>query len=291
MPGPPSCPAEFRSPSRRRRAAFFCVALTLAIPHAADAGAWAQKTGEYYFKLSALTATYREEFDEAGTRVPRSGGMGELSDFSLGAYLEYGIDDDWTLVASAPYKRLTDERTLAAGIARESNRRLGDLELRLRRPLRLQPLVISVALGGKIPLGYPARLDTRVPVGTGKIDTDLRLLVGRSFHPVPAYATGELGFRLRGGDFGNETFFSIETGASSGRLLLKARLDGVRTLGECGASGQGGLIGDQDILKLSPGVIYGLPGDAELSFELIRTAAGCNTTSGNTWILGIARKR
>ena len=32
MPGPPSCPAEFRSPSRRRRAAFFCVALTLAIP-------------------------------------------------------------------------------------------------------------------------------------------------------------------------------------------------------------------------------------------------------------------
>ena len=65
----------------------------------------------------------------------------------------------------------------------------------------------------------------------------------------------------------------------------------MRTLGECGASGQGGMIGDQDILKLSPGVIYGLPGDAELSFELIRTAAGCNTTGGNTLILGIARKR
>ena len=35
------------------------------------------------------------------------------------------------------------------------------------------------------------------------------------------------------------------------------------------------MIGDQNILKfkLSPGFIYGLPGDAELSFELIRTAA------------------
>ena len=271
------------------RTVLLLLVLAFVAPRTALAGAWAKKEGAYYLKLAALTATYDEQFDADGERVPRAG-MGELSDFNLSAYLEYGLTDEWTLVASAPYRRLSEQRTFAGGIARERNRRFGDLEVRLLRPLRLQPLVTSVAIGGKIPL-YSVGEGTRVPLGTGEPDADVRLLLGRSFHPAPLYSTGEIGLRVRGGEFSNETFFSFETGLAVGRLLLKGQVSAVRTLGTCGSAGQAGVTGDQDMLKWSPGMIYALPGDTEMSFEFIQNASGCNTTRGTTWAIGVAKKR
>ena len=75
------------------------------------AGAWTQKQGGYYLKLAANSLEAHSDFDADGKRVTKPA-MGELQDFNIAAYLEYGLRDRLTLVAATPYKRLSDKRTL-----------------------------------------------------------------------------------------------------------------------------------------------------------------------------------
>ena len=270
-------------------------ALPLLSPGESRGGAWTQSERGYYLKLSGLSFTTTDELDANGDSAPRPGD-GELTDRGVSAYLEYGLTDRLTLVASLPYKRVEDTRFIGGrltGVAAvERSTGFGDLETRLRWSLRTSPLVLSVAAGGKIPAGYGVTTATRVPLGTGEVDGDVRLLAGRSFHPLPLYTTGELGWRRRGGRFSDEVLFAAETGYTVGRLLLKANLSGVRTLGDCGDASQGGgLIGDQSLYKLSPGLIYRMGPVMELSAEAISVASGCNAATGTTFVVGVAYKR
>lgn len=274
----------------------FAGAMILAVPQQSTAGAWTQSEHGYYLKLSGLSFTTTEELDPDGESLPRVGD-GELTDVSLSTYLEYGLTDRLTLVASIPYKNVEDTRYVGGrqnGVAAvESSNGFGDLETRLRWLLRTDPVVLSVALGGKIPSGYEVTPSTRIPLGTGEFDGDVRLLAGRSFYPLPLYTTGELGFRRRGGRFSDEILFSAEAGYTVGDLMLKGNLSGVRTLGDCGdavAQG-GGLIGDQNTFKVSPGLIYSIRPQLQLSLDAISVAGGCNTATGTTFVAGVAYKR
>ena len=269
-------------------AALFILAILGWAPPA-FAGAWTQPQGGHYAKLAVNYLEARSDLDADGNKLSKPR-MGRLRDFSVATYIEYGILRRLTLVASAPYKRLTDERTFATGIGTERDANLGDLELRLRYGWRDAPAVFSLAGGVKLPLTYKVRSESNVPLGTGEIDADLRLLVGRSLYPVPAYLTGELGYRLRGGAFSAEWFAALEGGVSWRRLLFKGSVSSVRTLGDCGAMGQAGLIGDQNVLKFSPGLIYNLSDRVEIHGDLFHIAGGCNTTTGNTLSLGVAFK-
>jgi hypothetical protein len=261
--------------------------LCLGLIAAVFAGAWTQEPGGYYLKMASHYLSSRSNFDSEGLRV-RKPGMGHLTDFNLHAYLEYGLRDRLTLVVAAPYKRLAEVRRFAGGLGREKSRGLGDLEMGLRWKLADRPAVTSLALGGHVPLGYTVDNTMRLPLGTGQPKGDIRLLLGRSLHPFPAYLTGELGYRVRGGAYGDEFFYSLEAGFSRRRLLLKGYVSGLRTLGTCGAAGQTGLVGDQDLLKVSPGLAYRLHERVHLGVELIHIASGCNTTTGTTLSAGVA---
>lgn len=276
---------------------FFAVAcaMTLALPQQVTGGAWTQSERSYYLKLSGLSFTTTEELDADGESLPRLGD-GELTDFGFSAYLEYGLTDRLTLVASIPYKEVEETRYIGGrqnGVAAvESSSGFGDLETRLRWLLKTDPVVLSVALGGKIPAGYDVTTSTRVPLGRGEFDGDVRLLAGRSFYPLPLYTTGELGYRKQGGRFSDEVLFSAEAGYTIDKLMLKANLSGVRTLGDCGDASQGGgLIGDQNSFKLSPGLIYSVRPQWQLSLDTISVAHGCNTATGTTFVIGAAFKR
>ena len=268
--------------------------LTLALPPESAAGAWTQSHRGYYLKLAALSFTTSDQWDADGKSTLRMG-SGELSDLGVNAYMEYGVTPRLTVVASLPYKRVEDTRAIGQQqevTVIERAWGLGDLEARLRWSLRTSPVVLSVAAGGKIPLGYGDSEVTPVPLGTGKLDGDVRLLAGRSFHPLPLYTTGEIGYRSRGGHFSNELLFSAEVGYSIGRLMLKTNLSGVRTRGDCGdAEMGGGLFGDQSWIKLSPGIIYNVLPRMELGLEAINVADGCNMAAGTTFVVGAAYKR
>ena len=281
--------------------------LLAAAPGRVDAGAWTQPQGGFYSKLAGLSFSSRAVLNTDGERQDRAvDPREELSDRGLSAYLEYGLLDRLTLVASLPYKRLVFRNprearyfeALDSTIVRQhpdqSRSGLADLEMRLRWRLLLDPAVVSLAAGGKFPLGYevPTEIpESYVPLGTGETDAEVRLLVGKSLYPLPAYVTGTLGYRRRGGDFGDELFHGLEAGYSYNRLLVKGVVEGIQTLGDCGAMGEGGgLIGDQNSLKLSPGLIWSFNDRLEISADLFHIASGCNTAAGTTYALGLAFK-
>ena len=266
-----------------------CV-LTLALVSQAIAGAWTQKKGEYYLKLAGGYLNTTQDIDAVGDKVDKVG-EGRLRDVNLSAYLEYGITDQFTLVASAPYKNMKDTRTFQTGTALDRRWGFGDVELRMRRLLWSKDLVASVSAGAKLPTWYEDDEGTRVPLSTKKVDWDARVLLGKSLYPVPGYVTGELGYRLRGGTFSHEWFYTLEAGFTVDRVLIKGFISGIQTLGNCDAVDEVGLIGDQNVLKISPGIIYKLNSSVELSMDLIHIASGCNTTAGNTFFVGVALKR
>ena len=271
-------------------------AASLGLASAAFAGAWTQNRGGYYFKVGASYLNSTIDIDANGKQIQKAN-MGELRDLNYSTYLEYGLLDRLTLVSFVPYKRLQDTRTLrdlnlvVTGTALERRWGFGDMEMRLRWLLTDKPIVASIAVGGKIPLWYEEDPNTRVPLSSKKVDADVRILLGQSLYPLPIYVTGEVGYRIRGGDFSNEVFYALEAGITVGRFLFKGYLSGIRTLGTCNPVGEVELIGDQSILKLSPGLIYRLTDWLELSVDMIHIAAGCNTTAGNTFLFGIAFKR
>ena len=256
----------------------------------AFAGAWTQQKGGYYAKLSGGYLNSTKDMDASGNKVDKDG-EGRLRDVNWTAYLEYGISDDLTLVATAPYKNMKDTRTFQSGTALERRWGFGDVEVRMRRLLWNGNLVASVAAGGKIPTWYEEDESTRVPLSTKKIDGDARLLLGKSLYPLPGYVTGEAGYRLRGGTFSNEWFYTLEAGMTYDRILIKGFVSGIRTFGNCDPGDDVGLIGDQNILKISPGIIYRVSPTVEVSLDLIHIASGCNTTAGNTFFVGVALKR
>ena len=329
-------------------------ALLLAIaPTQLHAGAWTQAPGGMYFKLTGLSFHSQDYLDNSGKRVTKgdilyqaieSDGSSrteilagrELRDLNMAAYLEYGLIEGLTLVATLPYKRLrlaeekyieeakkfksdvldtTITRTELESPPPSRSSGLADLELRLRWRLLRNPAVVSLALGGKIPLGYDidqdsigsldagglglgpspvddgAGADNKVPLGTGERDIDIRLLVGKSLYPLPGYLTSTVGYRKRGGAFSDEFFYGFEAGVTYKRLLVKGVVEGMRTMGDCGAMGQGGLVGDQDILKLAPGLIWSLSKHLEIGVDLFHIAAGCNTAAGTTYAVGLAFNR
>ncbi|MCY3791314.1 MAG: hypothetical protein OXH63_21285 [Gemmatimonadetes bacterium] len=304
-------------------------ALLLAIaPTQLHAGAWTQAPGGMYFKIAGLSFRSQDYLDAAGERRERVAkpSMEELSDESISAYLEYGLWERLTLVATLPYKRLVYKNTEVKVFNRsdgpdttitrihpdEIRSGLADLELRLRWRLLRNPAVVSLALGGKFPLGYDIDQDSigsldagglglglspvdgadnKVPLGTGERDIDMRLLVGKSLYPLPGYLTSTVGYRKRGGAFSDEFFYGLEAGVTYNRLLVKGVVEGMRTMGDCGAMGQGGLVGDQDILKLAPGLIWSLSKNLEVGVDLFHIAAGCNTAAGTTYAVGLAFKR
>ncbi len=271
---------------------FATVALALFGDQLAFAGAWTQENQGYYFKLSSHFVQAKHDYDEVGNRILKAG-SGQLTEFDIRGYLEYGIRNGLTLVVSAPYSRLYDVRTFSNGIARERRSGFGDFEIRLKKRLyKGNRIVISAAGGGKVPLWYQDDPDTRVPLSSKNSDQDMRLLAGVSLYHYGVYITSELGYRKRGGVFSDELFFSFEAGLTVGRFLVKGYLAGIQSRGVCDVtSGEVNLIGDQDILKLSPGVIYRLKEGIELSLELNHTAAGCNTSAGSQYSVGIAFKR
>ena len=280
------------------RSLFFITICTtyLGLASTAFAGAWTQNRGGYYFKIGASYLNSTIDIDANGKQIQKAN-MGELRDLNYSTYLEYGLLDRLTLVSSVPYKRLRDTRTLRdlneviTGTALERRWGFGDMEMRLRWLLADKPVVASIAVGGKIPLWYDDDPNTRVPLSSKKVDADVRLLLGQSLYPLPIYATGEAGYRIRGGDISNEWFYALEAGITVERFLFKGYLAGIRTFGTCNPVGEVELIGDQNILKLSPGLIYRLTNWMELSVEMIHIAAGCNTTAGNTFLFGMAFKR
>ena len=102
---------------------------------------------------------------------------------------------------------LTAERTEIIGdralaiISKLHTVGFADLTVSGRYALLDASFVVSLQGGVKLPLGYQEQPDNDgAPLGTGDVDFEGHLLVGKSLFPIPAYLTGSIGYRCRTGE-------------------------------------------------------------------------------------------
>jgi hypothetical protein len=294
--------------NRRSRAiALAALAMLVCGPSAALGGAWVQKKNSYYFKVSSSYLFTEKELNFDGEEVDILSGEDRLTNTSyrdIGAtlYLEYGLTDRLTVVGSLPFKVLRSRRTEVndlIDLTRDIevvNGGLSDFTLGLKYPLRVTPFPLSVYGAAKLPLGYDRNpANDGPPLGSGRVDLEGSLLAGVSLYPFPGYVTGGVGYRVRTGDLDDEMLFTIETGASWGRLMGRIGLDGLYSTGDPPnlAESEGSqvssavVVTNQDILKLAPGVMLSLSDEISLVFEAFHIIDGKNTVTGTTYAAGV----
>ena len=265
------------------------------------AQAWVQEPGGIYLKLSGSYLFTREQFNHTGDRedifsekLSRTDTW--FRDVSIMGYVEYGLTENYTIVASVPVKILTSRETktvlpLVARITRE-NGDLGDLWLSVRRQVLRMPFAVAVQAGVKVPLGYDQRPENNGPgLGTSERDGEINLILGKSLYPWPAYVAAGVGYRRRdGGTFHDEILFNVEGGYTAGPLFLKLRFDGLKNTEDPPDLSQvvsNANVGDQDIYKLSPTVSYRIRGGISVTAEAFHTLAGKDTVTGTAYVVGV----
>lgn len=150
-----------------------------------------------------------------------------------------------------------------------------------------RPIVLSPYVNVKIPTTYDDELNPAL--GTGSMDVELRLLVARSFFPLPAYLGAEAGYRFRGGPFSNQIGFSGEVGATPlSRLSVKAYLENSRTLNGNARLAEPGLVqvSEGDFTKLGLITGFRVRGPFWLEASLESVLVGEDVSAGQSWGVG-----
>ena len=266
------------------------------------AGAWTQKKGAYYFKISFNNFSTNEQFSLVGVKQPLNLQFtnladSEFKDRNFSIYAEYGVTDWFTAIATTTFKaysstgfNLTDQLDFDNNVTGA-----GDLFVGGRLRLIAKPFKISLQPMIKLPTGSN---DSQIPFGTGNADYETRLQFGASLPlPIQNYFTADAGYTVRGGQsFNNEVPYFAEFGVFPFRkLILKATLDGRKSVdtissqaGVIGQSNESMLISDQDLTRLGGGIIYSTSPAVQLSLEYSSIISGKNTLAGQTVSLGIA---
>jgi len=306
---------------RNKKTAYLLVGVLISFSGAAshvEAGAWSQKKGKYYLKFSASLLTTTKEFNHLGERLHIfeeriAYRNASFRDFSASMYFEYGLTNRLTVIGSVPFKNLRSKRDEVGGgfysLPVETNTNgLADIWLFSRLQIATKPLVVSVEGGVKLPLWYSKKpANDGAPLGTAEMDAEIKLLAGGSLYPVPVYFSGGFGYRQRGGELNDEWIFSFEAGLTQGKLLFKLGLEGIRNAVRpipdivgmpvvTPLPGGGGvvpnvIVGDQDVLKFNPAIIYNVKSTLSLEATVFHILSGKNTVSGSTFSLGVIFSR
>jgi hypothetical protein len=288
----------------RRLTLIPALAIAVAWPGAAVAGAWLQKAGETYVKVSGAYLYSTERFNSDGDIVPLDATDPTLlsaafRDVSLTAYLEYGLDERVTLVVSLPWKALTSRRTeFTTGFdaIREIeavNTGATDLRVGARLPLRRTGFPVSIEARAKLPLGYDPEPDQEQlpPLGSGKVDIEALVLAGAGLWPFPGYLSAGAGYRLRGGGLDGEVLATAEGGASWRRWFGKVALDATYATGDLVDADPTRTVTNENILKLTGEVNFEVLPWLGLSAEVFHVLGGANTVAGTTWVAGAVFRR
>jgi len=127
-------------------------------------------------------------------------------------------------------------------------------------------------------------------LGTAKFDGDIRVLLGRSFWPIPGYGTAEFGYRRRGG-FADQLIYSAEIGGTfTNRVDAQIRVSGENSRIDPSLvviNPANPNFGDQDFMNLGGGLAIKAD-KISFTFDLIHTIAGRNTAKGTYLGAGVS---
>ncbi|GAB4373816.1 MAG: hypothetical protein Kow0042_17970 [Calditrichia bacterium] len=213
-----------------------------------------------------------------------------FDNYALYFYGEYGLFTRFTLITSMPFfKQSISEANFLRG---ETNGYLaGDLELQSKYQFLDRPVVASALIGLKLPVGY--EVYDLPPLGNDETDFDTKMLLGVSLYPIPAYITGDVGYRFRGGDFVDEWNYTLEAGYTlRNKFLFRFLTTSIKSTHE--AEGESTLLGfplAQEQVRFGGGVIFIWNQRIELDVTYLKTTSGKNIPSFGEFFFGIAFKK
>ena len=255
--------------------------ILLSIQNLSFAGAWAQTKGHYYTKLTFI---YSKADALYGIDYPV-----KFDDHAVYFYGEYGLFSRTSIILSAPtFKQSINE---ASGVRGKTTGFVaGDFELQAKYQFLDKPIVASGLIGTKIPVVY--NVVDFPPLGNGETDYDVKLLLGFSLYPIPAYLTGDIGYRLRGGDFEDEIQYNFEAGYTFfNKYLVRGVTTGIKSMKmEAGLSDLLGFPLSQEQVRVGGGLIYKLNQRIEFDITYLKTISGNYIPKANEVFIGIAFK-
>jgi len=269
-------------------------------PPDARGGAWTQPLGRGYWRAAFAWQSSRVRFDENGSRVGLEAQGSARQDTEYRAreiriYAEYGLLSSFTPYGSLAYKRLrllepfAFVRSRFLPEAAHSTSGLGDVTLGGRYRIRGSPAPVSLAAEVKVPGPYSAGANPAL--GNGKVDVTFRGLVGASARW--AYATADLGWTRRGGDFQDELVYSGEVGGrfAGGFYSWRGVLRGRRALGRVTASAMSTFdpsLANPRVLELSATVGAQVFSGVDIEIATAHAVSGSNSLAGAVFEVALA---
>lgn len=254
------------------------------------AGAWTEAKGAFYDRAAFNYFYSNETFNSSGSRG-RTADSGKFTDYNFSNYFEYGVTGELTLVNTLAYKWLENDN------ATQTTRGygLGDMDLGIRYKLldNEKAGIVSTQLLLKVPGPYDQ--NDPLPLGNGQLDTELRLLYGRSLYPlIPGYGNVEIGYRWRAKDPSDEIRYLVEFGLDfSSQIYARAKLDGILSLDngkKRDTSGNPTTTNNFDLAKLDLTVGYKAAPDWGVELSYVPTVYGQSTAAGATYTLALYLK-
>ena len=188
-------------------------------------GAWPQKKGSGYYKISFLYLSGDNIYNSDGVKIP----IAQFNDFTVGAFGSFGITENLTGFLNVTLFKSTtlDSASQDAGFDTEVSG-FGDIDIGVKYGLlKFDKTVIS----GKLLFGIPTGKGTPdggLLTGDGEFNQAIGIEAGHSFWPVKVYLTEGILFNNRTKGFSDDFRYFIESGIKiSSSLSLIVRLHGL----------------------------------------------------------------
>ena len=287
------------------------VALSILLPQMASAGAWTLGKGHVWSKITAMSLSTNEHYDNDGN-------VGEIPARykSQQIYFDvyYGLNDRIDVGVKIPY--ISNEFVDVSpehpfyGAPDKKDSGIGDIRGVAKINLvNSADLVGTLKLGFKAPMGEYREVPEALSITGGQWDFDVVAQLGRSFWPVPVYGNVDLGYRLRGeytdsnpSDAGGvdrtytpgaEFVFNAEAGYSPmDKLLVALKYESIigaeyDTINNPPAGSQVETL-NQSVSYLAPTVLVGLHPNVSLEAQARMTVSGSRYFAGSTYGVGLS---
>ena len=295
----------------RRITPLLIVSLSVLMPQMASAGAWTLGKGQVWSKITAMSLSTNEHYDNDGNvgEIPARYksqqvyfdvyyGLNDRID--VGVKIPYISNEFVDVSPDHPFSKAPDKKDSGLGDVR------GVAKINL---VQSADLVGTLKLGFKAPIGEYREVPEALSITGGQWDFDVVAQLGRSFWPVPVYGNVDLGYRLRGeyadpnpSDAGGvdrtytpgaEFIFNAEAGYSPmDKLLVALKYESIigaeyDTINNPPAGSQVETL-NQSVSYLAPTVLVGLHPNVSLEAQARMTVSGSRYFAGSTYGVGLS---
>ena len=248
---------------------------------------WVEEPGKGWIALAVYHHDTRERFGPEGDSEALLAGGRAVTTSSF-ATLALGLAETVDVWSQISFHRLRYDDAAA----NRSSSGVGDIRLWLRAaPLKWlgSEVPFAIRAGFKVPVSEFDVDADEVALGDGQRDWEVMAELGHSFWPLPFYASGWIGYRLReenaesGRDFGNELFYYAQIGGQSGRLGYKLGVDGWNGAAAGAAEGAASPAVERDLMQVLPSLLFDV-GAGQIEAGMRFALGGRNVTAGSSFV-------